>query len=52
SRHVLQTRGNMSSATVLHILERTIARAKPDDLAYMLAFGPGFTAQSLLLQFG
>ncbi len=51
SRHVLETRGNMSSATVLHILERTLARAKADELGYMLAFGPGFTAQSLLLRF-
>jgi predicted naringenin-chalcone synthase len=52
SRFVLEHRGNMSSATVLHVLERTSARAKPGDVGYMLAFGPGFTAQSLLLRFG
>lgn len=51
SRVVLETRGNMSSATVLHILERTLVHARPGDLGYMLAFGPGFTAQSLLLRF-
>lgn len=51
SRAVLETRGNMSSATVLHILERTLKHARPGELGCMLAFGPGFTAQSLLLRF-
>lgn len=52
SRYVLETRGNMSSATVLHVLERTSRRARSGEVGYMLAFGPGFTAQSLLLRFG
>ncbi len=42
----------MSSATVLHILERKLKRARLGELGYLLAFGPGFTAQSLLLRFG
>lgn len=52
AKEVLRTRGNLSSATVLHVLER-VANAdhpKSGDLGYMLAFGPGFSAQSLLLR--
>jgi alkylresorcinol/alkylpyrone synthase len=52
SRTVLGSRGNLSSATVLYVLEKVIAVAKPakGELGYMLAFGPGFSAQSLLLE--
>lgn len=53
SKAVLHERGNLSSATILHILERVLN--KPHDkgeLGYMLAFGPGFSAQSLLLKWG
>jgi alkylresorcinol/alkylpyrone synthase len=53
SKAVLHERGNLSSATILHILERVLK--KPHDkgeLGYMLAFGPGFSAQSLLLKWG
>lgn len=52
SRWVLENHGNMSSATIMHILhkvtsERTI---KEGERGYMLAFGPGFMAQSILLE--
>ena len=52
SRWVLENYGNMSSATILHIYhkvfsERTI---RPGEKGYMLAFGPGFMAQSILLE--
>jgi alkylresorcinol/alkylpyrone synthase len=53
SKAVLHERGNLSSATILHILERVLN--KPHDkgeLGYMLAFGPGFSAQSILLKWG
>lgn len=52
AREVLRTRGNLSSATVLHVLERVLEKdaPAPGDLGYMLAFGPGFSAQSLLLR--
>jgi alkylresorcinol/alkylpyrone synthase len=51
SKAVLQERGNLSSATILHILERIMAKSHDKgDLGYMLAFGPGFSAQSILLR--
>jgi predicted naringenin-chalcone synthase len=52
TKEVLRLYGNMSSATVLYVLERFM-----DDLpskgekALMLSFGPGFSAQRVLLQF-
>lgn len=52
SRGVLRDCGNLSSATVLVILheylERSLARA--GDLGLMVAFGPGFGAELLLLE--
>ncbi len=51
SKNILNNRGNMSSSTILHILE--LFMSKPilkDELGYMLAFGPGFVAQSLLVK--
>ena len=51
SKAVLREYGNMSSATVLYVLERFMDRAIPKgDYGLMLAFGPGFSAQRLLLQ--
>lgn len=50
SKAILKNRGNLSSATVLYVLERAMAEAKEGDSGYMLAFGPGFSAQSLLLE--
>lgn len=54
SRQILSERGNMSSATVLHILQEywnQHAKAPASgEKALMLAFGPGFMAQQLLLQ--
>lgn len=50
SKDVLKNRGNMSSATILHILESVMSRPHhANEKGYMLAFGPGFMAQSLLL---
>lgn len=51
TREVLKQYGNMSSVTVLYVLERFLARNLPaGDKGLMLSFGPGFTAQSILLQ--
>jgi alkylresorcinol/alkylpyrone synthase len=52
SRWVLDNHGNMSSATIMHIFERvsTNRNIQNGDYGYMLAFGPGFMAQSLLLK--
>lgn len=51
SKAVLKERGNLSSATILHILERVLQKPHAaGELGYMLAFGPGFSGQSLLLK--
>lgn len=51
SKAVLNERGNLSSATILHILERILKKPhSAGELGYMLAFGPGFSGQSLLLK--
>lgn len=48
-REVLRDFGNMSSPTVLFVLERLIERGLPER-TMMLAFGPGFTGAGLLLE--
>lgn len=50
SREVLQQVGNLSSASVLWVLDRVL-RQKPEGLGIMAAFGPGFNAQLLTLDF-
>lgn len=52
TKEVLRLYGNMSSATVLYVLER-IMDAKPNkgEIGLMLSFGPGFSAQRVLLEF-
>lgn len=48
---VLREYGNQSSAAVLFVLERWMARSPPPGtLGAMAAFGPGLTAESALLQ--
>jgi predicted naringenin-chalcone synthase len=52
SKEVLRLYGNMSSATVLYVLERIMdAKPKKGEKGLMLSFGPGFTAQRVLLEF-
>ena len=48
-RSVLADYGNMSSPTVLFVLERAISRGLPDRAA-MIAMGPGFTASCVTLR--
>lgn len=51
TKEVLRLYGNMSSATVLYVLERFLDRELPKgDVGIMLSFGPGFSAQRILLE--
>lgn len=51
TKEVLKQYGNMSSATVLYVLERIMdGNPKPGEKGLMLSFGPGFSAQRVLLQ--
>ena len=51
TKEVLNLYGNMSSATVLYVLERFMDKNIPKgDKGLMLSFGPGFTAQRILLE--
>ena len=52
TKEVLRLYGNMSSATVLYVLERIMDNSpKAGDKGVMLSFGPGFSAQRILLEF-
>jgi len=48
SRQTLECFGNMSSATVMFVLERLMQTAKPGDLGCAMSFGPGLTAETML----
>ncbi len=50
SREILRTHGNMSSPTVLFVLEKNMAEAKPGSLAVMIALGPGLAAETAVLR--
>jgi len=51
TKSVLREYGNMSSATVLYVLERFMEQEQqPGTLGLMLSFGPGFSAQRILLK--
>lgn len=52
SRAVLRDYGNISSATVLFVLEQVMAShlPRPGDLGVMAALGPGFAAEGALLR--
>jgi alkylresorcinol/alkylpyrone synthase len=48
---VLRLYGNMSSATILYVLERFMdKKIAKGDKGLMLSYGPGFSAQRVLLQ--
>ncbi|MFQ5801352.1 MAG: type III polyketide synthase [Candidatus Methylomirabilales bacterium] len=53
SRQVLQSFGNMSSATVLFVLDAVLRSHEPapGDWGVLAALGPGFAAEGLLLRF-
>lgn len=51
TKEVLRLYGNMSSATVLYVLERFMDRSPAKgERGIMLSFGPGFSAQRILLE--
>lgn len=52
SRESLAAAGNMSSTSVLLILEETLSRFQPEPGTYglLMAMGPGFCAELILLQ--
>ena len=51
TKEVLKQYGNMSSATVLYVLERIMEKnPKLGEKGLMLSIGPGFSAQRVLLQ--
>ncbi|HET7361561.1 MAG TPA: type III polyketide synthase [Salinimicrobium sp.] len=51
TKEVLRLYGNMSSVTVLYVLERFIDKpVEKGEQGLMLSFGPGFSAQKILLQ--
>jgi|TARA_B110000037_G_scaffold1997_2_gene2430 predicted naringenin-chalcone synthase len=51
TKEVLKLYGNMSSATVLYVLERFMDKKLPKgNKGLMLSFGPGFSAQRILLE--
>ena len=51
TREVLKQYGNMSSVTVLYVQERFLEKnIAKGDKGLMLSFGPGFSAQSILIQ--
>ncbi len=51
TREVLRAYGNMSSATVLYVLERFLEKdIKEGEQGLVLSFGPGFSAQRVLLE--
>jgi predicted naringenin-chalcone synthase len=51
TKEVMRQFGNMSSATVLYVLEKFLQqKQKKGTTGLMLSFGPGFSAQEILLQ--
>lgn len=48
SRTVLREFGNMSSATIMFVLERTLRQARSGERGCAMAFGPGLTAETML----
>ena len=48
SRNVLDLYGNMSSATVMFVLEELMRRAQPGERGCAMSFGPGLTAETML----
>lgn len=52
TKEVLKLYGNMSSATILYVLEQFMDKNIPrGELGLMLSFGPGFSAQRVLIEF-
>lgn len=50
TRAVMKDNGNMSSATVLYVLERFMREGFENGYGLMLAMGPGFSSEMVLLK--
>jgi alkylresorcinol/alkylpyrone synthase len=50
TREVMNDYGNMSSPTVLYVLEKFFSQAFENGYGLMLAVGPGFSSEMVLLQ--
>jgi len=50
SRTVINDYGNMSSATVLYVLEKFIIQGFEDGYGLMVSMGPGFSSEMVLLK--
>jgi alkylresorcinol/alkylpyrone synthase len=50
TRAVMNDNGNMSSATVLYVLERLMTESFDDGYGLMMAMGPGFSSEMVLLK--
>ncbi|MES2426770.1 MAG: 3-oxoacyl-[acyl-carrier-protein] synthase III C-terminal domain-containing protein [Bacteroidota bacterium] len=50
TRTVMNDNGNMSSVTVLYVLERFITEGFEDGYGLMMAMGPGFSSEMVLLK--
>lgn len=48
SREILSAFGNMSSATIMFVLEKLMHVARPGQRGCAMSFGPGLTAETLL----
>lgn len=48
SRDILARYGNMSSATVMFVLQRVMERAQAGQCGCAMSFGPGLTAETML----
>jgi alkylresorcinol/alkylpyrone synthase len=52
TRRSLATIGNLSSSSVLHVLQETMTSQRPPGPAVLLAMGPGFCSELVLLEWG
>ena len=50
TRGVMHENGNMSSPTVLYVLERFVSRGYEDGYGLMMSLGPGFSSEMALLE--
>jgi alpha-pyrone synthase len=48
SRDILRRHGNMSSATILFVLDAIMRRARAGERGCAMAFGPGLTAETMM----
>lgn len=50
TREVMNDNGNMSSATVLYVLEKFVTNGFTDGYGLMVSMGPGFSCEMVLIQ--